>query len=213
MPAIGLLAIGGDPAWRARMQRIFSLRSDVRWLGAHAPGSLRPPREATPDLLLLDGDDPRVERRRRRNGTTAPHRLYFFAHVDAFGLRHCLRSAASGCLDKDASVDAVCRAVRAADAGLFVMTPNLLRVLADVPVPSPVAGDEVAATAENTICANSELTQRQREIVACVSQGMSNKQIARALGISPETVKSHLRNMFEREGVHGRMALLVGGKH
>ena len=53
------------------------------------------------------------------------------------------------------------------------------------------------------------LTVRQREIVRWAARGMSNKQIARQLGISPETVKTHLHHVFEREGVHGRMALLA----
>jgi DNA-binding CsgD family transcriptional regulator len=39
--------------------------------------------------------------------------------------------------------------------------------------------------------------------------GMSNKQIGRRLGISPETVKSHLHQVFEREGISGRVALLA----
>ena len=55
----------------------------------------------------------------------------------------------------------------------------------------------------------STLTERQREIVRWAARGMSNKQIARQLGISPETVKTHLHHVFEREGVHGRMALLA----
>jgi DNA-binding CsgD family transcriptional regulator len=38
---------------------------------------------------------------------------------------------------------------------------------------------------------------------------MSNKQIARRLGISPETVKTHLHHVFEREGISGRVALLA----
>ena len=52
-----------------------------------------------------------------------------------------------------------------------------------------------------------QLTQRQREIVQWAAQGLSNKQIARNLGISPETVKTHLHHAFERAGVSGRVAL------
>ena len=55
----------------------------------------------------------------------------------------------------------------------------------------------------------SDLTERQREIVQWAARGMSNKQIARQLGISPETVKTHLHHVFEREGVHSRTALLA----
>jgi two-component system nitrate/nitrite response regulator NarL len=52
-----------------------------------------------------------------------------------------------------------------------------------------------------------QLTQRQREIVRWVSQGLSNKEIGRHLGISPTTVKTHLHNIFERAGVNGRQQL------
>ena len=54
-----------------------------------------------------------------------------------------------------------------------------------------------------------QLTDRQREIVHWASQGLSNKQIGRRLGISPETVKTHLHHVFEREGISGRMALVA----
>ena len=53
------------------------------------------------------------------------------------------------------------------------------------------------------------LTDRQREIVRWVAQGMSNKEIGRHLGISPTTVKTHLHNIFERAGIAGRQQLAV----
>ncbi|MGN2252467.1 LuxR C-terminal-related transcriptional regulator [Frateuria sp. GZRe12] len=53
------------------------------------------------------------------------------------------------------------------------------------------------------------LTDRQREIVRWVAQGMSNKEIGRHLGISPTTVKTHLHNIFERAGINGRQQLAV----
>lgn len=53
------------------------------------------------------------------------------------------------------------------------------------------------------------MTERQREIAACVARGMSNKQIGRQLGISPTTVKTHLHNIFERVGVGGRTLLAL----
>jgi DNA-binding NarL/FixJ family response regulator len=53
------------------------------------------------------------------------------------------------------------------------------------------------------------LTVRQREIVACVSCGLNNKQIGRKLGISSATVKTHLHNIFERLGISNRTALAI----
>jgi DNA-binding NarL/FixJ family response regulator len=208
MTAMPVLVIGSDPAWRARVQRLLGSRQDLEWLGAYAPAEPRIGRPGPPALLLLDGDDPLVERARRKPSQPAPRRLYFYRQPDVAALQHCIDVAAHACLAKQAPADTVLRAVDAAAAGLFVAPPGLLpaalREVRGAPVPRPRAeppGDW------------SGLTGRQREIVAWAARGMSNKQIARQLGISPETVKTHLRHVFEREGVHGRVALLSAHLH
>lgn len=53
------------------------------------------------------------------------------------------------------------------------------------------------------------LTERQRDIVRWLAQGLSNKEIGRHLGISPTTVKTHLQNIYERVGVSGRSHLVL----
>jgi len=203
-----VLVIGLDPGWRARMQRLLACRGELDWLGAYAPAQPRPGRERPPALLLLDGDDPAIERARRRPLLPSPRRLYFYRQPNVAALHHCISTQANACLDKHDSPDTVLRAIGAAESGLFVVAPALLLEAlhdgAEVPVPAPLEshGGEWPG-----------LTGRQREIVAWAARGMSNKQIARQLGISPETVKTHLRHVFEREGVHGRMALLAAHLH
>jgi DNA-binding NarL/FixJ family response regulator len=49
-----------------------------------------------------------------------------------------------------------------------------------------------------------EITHREREVLALVHDGLSNKQIARQLGITEKTVKAHLTRIFERIGVTDR---------
>ena len=49
-----------------------------------------------------------------------------------------------------------------------------------------------------------ELSPRERQVLALVSEGMANKQIGRALGITERTVKAHLVNVFRRIGVSDR---------
>ena len=205
--AMPVLVIGLDAAWRTRMQRLLAMRGDLDWLGAYAPAQPRRGGQSPPALLLLDGDDPHVERARRKPQLPAPRRLYFYRHPNVSALHHCLTSQAHACLDKHATPDTVMRAIRAAESGLFVVAPQLLlEALHDggeLPVPPPLTG---------RMSSNGEwasLTERQREIVAWAARGLSNKQIARQLGISPETVKTHLHHVFEREGVHGRVALLA----
>lgn len=205
MAAMPILAVGADPAWRARMRRLFSLRAELRWLGSYACGETRPASRELPALLLLDGDDRRIERERRRPNLPAPVRLYFFRHPDAAALQACLRVGAHGCLDKQLSADGVLRAVAAAGSGLFVMSPALLVEI--------LRANNAVPDAEETQDTHGArwygLTERQRQIVDCVAAGLSNKEIARCLHISPETVKTHLQHVFEHEGVHGRLALLA----
>ena len=53
------------------------------------------------------------------------------------------------------------------------------------------------------------LTPRERQIVALVAQGLRNREIATQLGISHNTLKNHLQNIFEKLGVHDRLGLVL----
>jgi DNA-binding NarL/FixJ family response regulator len=57
------------------------------------------------------------------------------------------------------------------------------------------------------IIKTSLLTRRELCIIKLVAQGLTNKQIAKELAISPETIKKHLKNIFEKSGVHSRCQL------
>jgi DNA-binding NarL/FixJ family response regulator len=201
MSMMPLLVIGHDPAWRARMERILGMRAELDWIGAYAPSQQRPGHRGVAEVLLLDGDDASTERPPRRPMLPAPRRLYFYRQPDVTALLHCIASKAHACLDKQAPPAAVMRAILAVESGMFVTSPSLLlEALGDArESPEPAsAPDEWAA-----------LTGRQREIVHWAAKGLSNKQIARRMEISPETVKTHLHHIYERVGVHGRMALLA----
>jgi len=54
-----------------------------------------------------------------------------------------------------------------------------------------------------------QLSTRQRQILVLLSEGRSNKEIARELGTSPRTVDSHLQRLYARNGVNSRVALVV----
>jgi DNA-binding CsgD family transcriptional regulator len=59
-------------------------------------------------------------------------------------------------------------------------------------------------SAESSCLVSEALTARERDILAMISQGLSNKRIARALEISPETVKSHVKHIFLKLAVNTR---------
>jgi DNA-binding CsgD family transcriptional regulator len=53
------------------------------------------------------------------------------------------------------------------------------------------------------------LTRREREVLLCVGGGMSNKEVARGLGLSPGTVKLHVHSIFVKTGARSRSKLVV----
>lgn len=56
---------------------------------------------------------------------------------------------------------------------------------------------------------SSKLTERQRQILALLVQGKSNKEIARDLGITEGTVKQHLQTIFDRIGIRSRLKIMA----
>jgi LuxR family maltose regulon positive regulatory protein len=61
----------------------------------------------------------------------------------------------------------------------------------------------------STSVAPESLTPRERGILELIAEGHSNKEIARSLAIAPETVKSHLKNIFEKLSVEKRAQAIV----
>ncbi len=196
MAGLPVLAFGRDRRWTAHLQRVLAPRGEVDWCGVFTVDTL-PPASHGRAIWLLDGDDLRTARMPAPDDSTSP-RIYCYRHPDVSSLRSCARLGASGCLEKLASPDVLLRALRAVESGLFAVDSGLLTraLAAERRAPAPVHN-------------LSHLTERQREIVHWAAMGLSNKQIGRRLGISPETVKSHLHQVFEREGISGRVALLA----
>lgn len=187
---IPVLAVGSDRAWRARIERMLSRCDELGWLGTFAPDVVGDCDFSQATCCLLDGDDPALDSTCGHAITAHPIRMYFYRNPDRPTLRQCAHNGASACLDKHASAEMVLRAINAVGSGLFAVD-RLLLLSPEIP-----AG------------AWPQLTPRQSETVHWALRGLSNKQIGRRLGISPETVKTHLHNAFEREGISGRMELL-----
>jgi len=116
-------------------------------------------------------------------------------------MANALASGARGYLLKDMEPDQVVDAVRRAIAGETVVAPAMTLKLVDLLHPR-----RGAATRESLL---GTLTGREREILGHLAQGMSNKAIARALDISHETVKLHVRKILAKLGLSSRVEAAV----
>jgi two-component system, NarL family, response regulator DevR len=106
-----------------------------------------------------------------------------------------IESGASGFLSKTRSLDEVTAAVRAAAAGESVISPEMLaRLLPRFGRTSPHSVDE--------------LTEREREVLALVAEGLSNAVIAERLVVSVHTVRNHIASLSGKLGAHSKLEAL-----
>jgi DNA-binding NarL/FixJ family response regulator len=113
-----------------------------------------------------------------------------------------LRAGASGFLLKDATPEELLTAIRIVAAGEALLAPAATRHLVADFVSRPAVGRPDARLA-------GQLTEREREVLALIAQGLSNAEIAGRLRISQATVKSHVNHLLAKTGMRDR-AQLVG---
>ena len=112
-----------------------------------------------------------------------------------------IKSGASGYLLKDASIDEVAKAVRLVADGQSLISPAMAVKLLD-------EFKQLASSGAATVTAP-RLTDRELEVLRLVARGSSNREIARDLFISENTVKNHVRNILEKLQLHSRMEAVM----
>lgn len=164
-------------------------------------------RELEVDIILLDLRMPdvggmEVLRRLREQGVETPV-VMLTTSSDERDLVESLRCGAQGYLLKEMEPDDLVVALKDIMAGKTVVAPGLTGVLARV----VQQGD--AGTLDAAPSPFDDLTPREREILCHLSEGQSNKVIARNLGISDGTVKLHVKSILRKLDVHSRVEAAV----
>lgn len=127
--------------------------------------------------------------------------LLLTTYDSAAGLRRALDAGASGFLLKSLPPEELVAAIRVALRGDAVIDPSMTKRLAArlaSGIARPAEPPEVA-----------QLTAREREVLALVAQARSNAEIAAALGIGEETIKTHVSRMLAKLGVRDRIQAVV----
>ena len=150
--------------------------------------------EVFPDVILMDMVMPEMD-----GAATTRAIRQRFPHVQVIALtsfkegdlvKHALEAGAIGYLLKDVSADELAEAIRAAHAGRVTLSPEAAQALVETANQPPAPG--------------LDLTEREREVLALMVEGLNNTQIAGRLTISPSTVKSHVSNILSKLGVSSR---------
>jgi NarL family two-component system response regulator LiaR len=150
--------------------------------------------EVLPDVILMDMVMPMMD------GATAIQAIHKkHPHVQVIALtsfkegdliKHALAAGAIGYLLKDVSADELARAIRAAHHGRATLSPEAAQALVQTvnESPEPVF----------------DLTEREREVLSLMIEGLNNTQIAGRLIVSPSTIKSHVSNILSKLGAASR---------
>ncbi len=163
-------------------------------------------RSAEPDVILVDADFAHADSLQLMKALGAASSS---ARVIVTGITpgNCdvvalVRAGVAGFVIKDAPISALAVAIRSVASGAQVVPPALIEAV------SLYAG--VARKHQRTVESSSMfdlMTPRERQITLLIANGDGNKQIAVRAFISTHTVKSHVRNIMEKLGVHSRLAL------
>lgn len=190
---------------RDGLARVIEAQSDMTLAGVAADGAEAVARCRTdpPDVVLMDLEMPVMDgieaTRAIVSDRLGPAVLVLTSFSDRRRITGALEAGAVGYLLKDAGADDVVRGVRAAAAGGSPLDPRAARSLLEAAAaPDPLEG----------------LSGREREVLALLLEGLPNKLIARRLGITEKTVKTHLTRVFRTIGVSDRVqAILWAERH
>ena len=182
---------------------------DLELVGEASDGqeAIEKAQETMPDVVLMDVRMP------ERSGIEAtaqisdllPARQDPDAHDQRRGgdLYDAIKAGASGYLLKEIPIEEVADAIRSVWAGQSRISPSMAsKLLTEFAAISK-------ATEERPQMPAPRLTEREMEVLKLVAQGLNNRDIAKKLYISENTVKNHIRNILEKLHLHSRMEAVV----
>jgi DNA-binding NarL/FixJ family response regulator len=187
------------PVVREGLRAVLDSEPDVEVVGEASNGSeaLCLVGSLHPDLVLMDLQMPEMDGvaaiRRIRRRYDDVNVLVLTTYDTDSDITRAVEAGATGYLLKDASRDELMRAIHLAARGESVLSPQ---------VASRVLGRMRAPTEE-------ALSTREVEVLLEVADGLSNKEVGRALHISEATVKTHLLHIFAKLGVEDRTAAVT----
>jgi DNA-binding NarL/FixJ family response regulator len=206
---IRVLLVDDQPLIRSGFRALLDLEDDIEVVAEAGDGleALARAREQLPDVALIDVQMPVVDgieatRRIAADPALAGVHVVILTNYgfDEY-VFNALRAGAAGFLVKDIVPEDLLHAVRVAARGDALLAPSITRKLIDRYVTQPLT--------MGTGRGLEELTNRERETVALVAQGLSNDQIANRMLISPLTAKTHINRAMAKLHARDRAQLVI----
>jgi DNA-binding NarL/FixJ family response regulator len=192
---IGVLIVDDHPVVRRGLRALLEVQDGIEVAGeaGDGPTALALAAEHHPDVILLDLKLPAMSGlavlTELKTRDAASKVLVLTSVTDPDSAGQVMRAGAAGVLYKDVDPDALVRAIRAVHDGHLLLAPEAAGPLLRSAAWSPGLD---------------ALTTREREVLAELARGRSNREIARALNVSEKTVKTHVSSVLGKLGVQDR---------
>ena len=204
---IRVLIVDDHQVVREGLRFVLEQEPDVEVVGEAGDGraALEAIRELSPDVVLLDMVMPGLDGKRvldaLRTGEPGPTPavVVLTSYTGDDEAIDAVRAGALSYLPKSAAIDRVTDAVRAAATGGSVLDPGVTALLVSR---LREAGDDGPLA---------RLSARERDVLATLARGRSNREIARALSISEQTVKSYVSSILAKLGLQDRTQAAIFG--
>ena len=206
---IRVLVVDDHALFRRGLEMVLDQEADIEVVGEASDGAeaLATAMETTPDIVLMDV---RMPRRGGIDACTAIKDAVPSAKIimltisdEEADLYDAIKAGAMGYLLKEISIEEVASAIRAVHGGQPLISPSMASKLLNEFASMIKRGDERQQVPAP------RLTDREMEVLRLVAKGMNNRDIAKQLFISENTVKNHIRNILEKLQLHSRMEAVV----
>jgi len=204
-PRIRVMVVDDHTMVRRGLATFLKVFDDLELAGEAASGqaAVQLCAQLQPDVVLMDMVMPDMDgataTRLIRKQSPLIQVIALTSFKEEILVQSALQAGAIGYLLKDVSVDELAQAIRAAHAGRTTLSPEAAQALVHAASQPPAPG--------------SDLTERERAVLALMVEGLNNTQIAARLTVSPSTVKSHVSNILSKLAVASRTEAVTLALH
>ncbi|WP_246004826.1 response regulator transcription factor [Nocardioides marmorisolisilvae] len=204
---VRVVVVDDQELFRRGLTMLLGVEPDIEVVGEAGDGvsAVELVAATTPDIVLLDVRMPKrsgLEACMRIKEQAPSTRIIMLTVSDEEGdLYEAVKNGASGYLLKDSSIDEVAQAVRVVAEGQSLISPSMAAKLIDE--------FKEISRADREPGNAPRLTDRELEVLRLVAKGMNNREVAKQLFISENTVKNHVRNILDKLQLHSRMEAVM----
>jgi DNA-binding NarL/FixJ family response regulator len=208
---IRALIVDDHALFRRGLEMVLAAEDDIELVGEASDGAeaVEKAAESLPDVVLMDIRMPKssgIEACRAMKEAAPSSKIVMLTISDEEeDLFEAIRAGASGYLLKDIPLDEVADVVRAVHGGQSLINPSMAGKLLTEFATLAKRDDEERAQQVPA----PKLTDREMQVLKLVARGMNNRDIAKELFISENTVKNHVRNILEKLQIHSRMEAVM----